>query len=62
MEYNFSDDKDCLASAGVLLANAYGLGGNKSMASNIRMKLSQSDVKKVVGYCWTVSGGKVHVS
>ena len=57
----FSDNQDFTA-AGVLLANTYGLSGNKSMASNIRMKLSQSDVKKIFGCCWTVYGGKVHVS
>ena len=62
MKYNFSDNEGCLTAAQLLLANTYGLSGNKLMASKIRTKLSQLDVKKVTGYCWTVSNGKIHVS
>ena len=62
IEHNFSKDKNCLVSAQVLLANTYGLVGNNSMASSVRMKLHQSNVKKVPGWAWTYVKGKVHVS
>ena len=62
MEKNFSDNGSCLISARVLLANTYALTGNKSMSSNIRMQLNQSNVKKVIGCSWTVVDGKVYVS
>ena len=62
MKHNFSNNEKCLISARVLLANTYALGGDHSMASNIRMYLNQSNTKKVVGYCWTVVDRKVHVS
>jgi hypothetical protein len=62
IEIHFSDNEDCLVSARVLLANTYGMSGNRSMASNIQRKISQSNMKKVVGCSWTVSNGKVHVS
>jgi len=32
------------------------------MSSNVRMKLNQSNTKKVVGCSWTVIDGKVYVS
>ncbi|CAF2853700.1 unnamed protein product [Rotaria sp. Silwood2] len=60
IEYYFSNNENYLTSAQVLLANTYALSGNKSMASNIRMKLNQSNTKKVVGYAWTVVNGKVY--
>ena len=47
IEENFSNDKDYLRSAAILLANTYGLSGNKSMASNIRKKINQSNAKRV---------------
>jgi hypothetical protein len=50
MKLNFSNNESCLISAGVLLANTYAVTGNKSMSSNIRMKLDQSNMKKVIGY------------
>ncbi len=62
IEHNFSKDKNCLVPAQVLLANTYGLAGNKSMASNIRMKLHQDNAKKLVALTWTYVNGKLHVS
>ncbi|CAF1183546.1 unnamed protein product [Rotaria sp. Silwood1] len=59
IESKFSDVESCLTSATVLLANTHALSGNKSLASNIRMKLDQSGMKKVVGISWTVVDGKV---
>ena len=62
MEYNFPDDEQSLTAGRVLLANTYALSGNISMSTETWMKLNQSNVKKIVGYCWTVSNGKVFVS
>ncbi len=62
IEKNFSDDESYLRSARILIANAYSLSGNKSMASNIRMKINQSNTKKFISYSWTVVNGKVYVS
>ncbi|CAF1215326.1 unnamed protein product, partial [Didymodactylos carnosus] len=59
MQSHFSDVQDCLLSARVLLANTYALSGNKSMASKIRMKLNESNLRKMTGLSWTVVGGKV---
>jgi hypothetical protein len=59
---NFSNNESYLTSARILLANTYGLIGNKLMSSNVRMELNQSNRKKVVGYSWTVIDGKVYVS
>ncbi len=63
IELNFSDNERYLISAPVFLANTYALNGNKWMALNIRMKLTQSNMEKIVGCTWTVVvNGKVHVS
>jgi hypothetical protein len=62
MELNFANNESCLQSARVLLANTYGLTGDKSMSSKIRKKLNQSNIKKVIGCSWTVVKGKVYVS
>ncbi|CAF3476670.1 unnamed protein product, partial [Rotaria sordida] len=59
IQSNFSDVQSSLTSATVLLTNTYALSGNKLITSNIRTKLSQSSMKKVVGYSWTVVNGKV---
>ncbi|CAF1431394.1 unnamed protein product [Rotaria sp. Silwood1] len=60
IETNFANNEKYLTSARILLANTYGLTGNKNMASNVRMILGQSNTKKVVGCSWTVINGKVH--
>jgi hypothetical protein len=62
IEENFSNNKDCLTSARILLANTYALSGDKSMSANVRMKIDELNMKKVVGCSWTVVGGKVYVS
>ena len=62
IEDHFSNNESSLTSARILLANTYGLSGNKSMSSNVRMKLNQSNTKKVVGCTWTVFDNKVYVS
>ncbi|CAF3828800.1 unnamed protein product [Rotaria sordida] len=59
IQSNFSDVQSCLTSVTVLLADTYALSGNKLIASNIRTKLSQSSMKKAVGYSWTVISGKI---
>ncbi|CAF4321134.1 unnamed protein product, partial [Rotaria sp. Silwood2] len=60
IETNFSNNEKYLRSARILLANTYGLTGNKDMLSNVRMLLNKSNTKKVVGCSWTVIKGKVY--
>ena len=62
IESNFANNEKYLISAQILLANTYGLVGNKNMLSNARMVLDQSKMKKVVGFSWTVINGQVYVS
>ncbi len=62
IEKNISNDENYLISARILLANTYSLSGNQSMASNIRMKINQSNTKRVIGYSWTVVKVKIYVS
>ncbi|CAF3065937.1 unnamed protein product [Rotaria sp. Silwood2] len=59
IQSKFSDFESCLTSATILLANTYALSGNKSFTSHIRMKISQSGMKKVAGCSWTVVNGNV---
>ena len=61
IERKFPNDESCLVSAGILLANTYALIGDKFMASNIRMKLNQQNVRKKIGHTWTVVDGKIYV-
>ena len=58
---NITDHEQYLTSATVLVANTFALAGDKSMASEIRMKLNRPDLKKVVGQSWTVVDGEVFV-
>jgi hypothetical protein len=46
----------------ILLANTYSLIGNKSMSANVRMKLKESNTKRVIGCSWTVVKEKIYVS
>ena len=62
IRFHFPDYKDSLVSATVLLANTYALSNDFSMASDLRMKLNQSGMKKVPGYSSTVVKGKIFVS
>jgi hypothetical protein len=43
----FGNDEHSLSSATVLLANTYGLNEDFARASELRMKMSQSNMKKV---------------
>ena len=57
----FSNDESSLSSATVLLANTYGLTGDFARTSELRMKMSQSKIKKVPGRSSTILNGKVVV-
>ena len=58
----FSHDESHLSSATVLLANTYGLTGNLPRTSEIRMEMSQSNLKKIPGRSSTMINGKIVVS
>lgn len=58
----FPENKDCLTSAAVLLANTYALSGDMSTASSIRMKLCQTGMKRKGGISSTVHSGNIVVS
>jgi hypothetical protein len=62
IENNFSDDENHLSSARMLLANAYGLSGNKEMSSNLRTKLNQSKMRRKIGCTSTIVNNKVYAS
>lgn len=57
----FSDDESVLSSATVLLANTYGLTGNLTRTSELRMEMHQSKLKKVPGRSSTMVNGKIVV-
>jgi hypothetical protein len=62
IQLHFSDDKNHLISAMVLLANTYARNGDFSIASDIRMKLNQSGLKKIPGLSTTVINKQIVVS
>jgi len=51
-----------LIPAEVLLANVYASSGDMNKASDIRIQLNKSSVKKKVGLTWTVTNGQLYVS
>ncbi len=51
-----------LATASILLANVYASSGDINKASDIRIQLRKSSVKKQVGLSWTVTNGQIYVS
>jgi hypothetical protein len=51
-----------LTAAAVLLANVYASSGDIDKASDIRVKLNQSGVKKKTGLSWTVVNEQLFVS
>ena len=57
----FSDNEDRLSTATVLLANAYGLSRDLTRTSELRMEMSQSKLKKVLGRSSTIVDGKLVV-
>lgn len=62
MKLHFPDSTTYKTAATVLLANTYAAQSDFSRASDIRLKLNQSGVKKLTGLSWTVVNGQVVVS
>ncbi|CAF1355689.1 unnamed protein product [Adineta steineri] len=60
IEPYLKDQKIYATSAKVLLANTYALARNLTPVSNIRMKMNQSGLKKLVGLSWTVVKFRTH--
>ncbi|CAF1290154.1 unnamed protein product [Rotaria sordida] len=60
MKQLFSNSTNSLISAAVLLANVYASSGNIEIASDIRIQLHQSDVKKKIGLSWTVIDEEIY--
>ncbi|CAF1176710.1 unnamed protein product [Didymodactylos carnosus] len=59
IQAHFHDQQYYVTPAAVLLANTYALSGHWSTASDIRMKINQSGMKKMAGLSWTVIDGKI---
>ena len=57
----FPHDENILSLATVLLANTYGFTGNFDRTSQLRMRMSQSGMKKDPGRSSTINDGKVVV-
>ena len=57
----FPHNENRLSSATVLLANTYGLTGDFTRTSELRMEMSQSKLKKVPGRSSTIVDGKLVV-
>ncbi|CAF1477089.1 unnamed protein product [Adineta ricciae] len=55
----FSDEKQILSSATVVLANTYGLSGNLARTSDLRTKMAESGLKKVPGRSSTIVNGEI---
>ncbi|CAF1287743.1 unnamed protein product [Rotaria magnacalcarata] len=49
-----------LISAAVLLANVYASSGDIDKASDIRIQLNKSGLKKKIGLTWTVTNGEIY--
>ena len=62
MKKLFPEMINSLTSAAVLLSNTYASSGVADKASNIRIQLHKSGVKKKIGLTRTVTNGQVHVS
>lgn len=58
----FPQSNDLFASASVLLANVYESIGDTDKASDIRIQLNKSGVKRKIGLSWTVVNGQIYVS
>jgi hypothetical protein len=57
----FGNNGNFLSAATVLLANTYGLNGDFAQASELRMKMSQSNMKKLPGRSSAIVNGKLVV-
>ncbi|CAF1173071.1 unnamed protein product [Adineta ricciae] len=55
----FSDEKQILSSATVVLANTYGFSGNLARTSDLRTRMAESGLKKVPGRSSTVANGEI---
>ena len=53
---------DPLLSAAILLANTYASSGEMDKASDIRIQLNKSGIKKKIGLSWTSVNGQLFVS
>lgn len=58
----FSDDEKSRISATILLCNTYALSGDVSRASDLRIEMDQSSLRKTPGLSMTVIDGQIHVS
>lgn len=58
----FPQSNDLFASASVLLANVYESIGDTDKASDIRIQLNKSGIKRKIGLSWTVVNGQIYVS
>lgn len=61
LKFDGTISSDALASAIVLLANAYALSGDYQKASLIRQRIKNYVLRKKVGYSWTVIDNKIFV-
>ncbi len=62
MKKLFPELHNQLATASILLANVYASSGEIEKASDIRIQLHKSGIKKQVGLAWTAPDGKIFVS
>ena len=57
----FPDAQQAITSATVLLGNIYASLGEKEKSSTLRLELTRSGAKKVVGASWTAPDGELAV-
>ncbi len=62
MKKRFPQLTNSLTSASILLSNVYAASGEVDKASNIRLQLHRSGVKKQIGLSKTVINGQIFVS
>jgi len=62
MKKLFPELHNQLATASILLANVYASSGEMEKASDIRIQLHKSGIKKQVGLAWTAPNGQIFVS
>ena len=62
MKQHFPDLSNELTSGAILLANVCASSGHGDKASDIRIQLHKTGVKKKTGLSWTVVDGEIHVN
>ncbi len=62
MKKLFPQMVDSLLSAAILLANTYASSGEIDKASDIRIQVNKSSIKKKIGISWTAVNGQFFVS